>query len=116
MYEENNENFSFDGCSFVTQKSKESCGRVVMFKEFNILYSYTLESSFCGPTRGAYDHCHFNTAVLEKVGQDFCGTLYDLSVDLERVNRVHQDLQIRYPVNAAPVVKKYDGGDDNQEE
>ena len=89
MFEENCENFNFEDCSFVVHTSKESCGRVVMFKEFNIIYSYTLEASFCGPTRGTYDQCHFTTAILESIGKSFCLTLYDMSEDPERFKRTH---------------------------
>lgn len=34
MFSENHENFSFEDCNFNLHKSKEACGRVVMFKEF----------------------------------------------------------------------------------
>lgn len=102
MFEENCENFYFEDCSFVTQKSKETCGRVVMYKEFQIIYSYTLESSFCGPTRGTFNHCHFTSSLLESIGRDFCRTLFDMADDNERVKRTHQDLMLRFPINAPP--------------
>lgn len=40
--------FSFKDCRFRIEKSKESTARVVVFKEFNIMNSFTLESSFYG--------------------------------------------------------------------
>lgn len=43
-------NFSFDGSSFTIHKSKESTGRVVMWKDFGLRNSYTCEASFCGPS------------------------------------------------------------------
>jgi len=42
--------FSINDCDFAIQKCKETTGRVVMNREFNVAFSYTLESSFCGPT------------------------------------------------------------------
>ena len=106
MFHENNENFNFEDCSFVIHKSKETCGRVVMFKEFGIIYSYTLESSFCGPTRGSLDQCHFTASALQSVGRGFCGTLFDMADDPDRTKRVHQDLLARFPATA-PSKKGY---------
>lgn len=40
--------YSFAGCSFRIEKAKESTGRVVVFREFNIMNSFTLECSFHG--------------------------------------------------------------------
>jgi murein tripeptide amidase MpaA len=43
-----NSSFSFGGCSFRIEKVKEATGRVVVFREFNIMNSFTLECSFHG--------------------------------------------------------------------
>jgi murein tripeptide amidase MpaA len=40
--------FRFKDCRFRIEKNKESTARVVVFKEFNILNSFTLEVSFYG--------------------------------------------------------------------
>ena len=48
-----------------------------MWKEFNLINSYTLEASFCGPSRGTYKGYHFNVTVLEIMGRVFCKTLAD---------------------------------------
>jgi hypothetical protein len=40
--------FSFKDCRFANEKEKEATARMVMFKEFSILNSYTLEASFFG--------------------------------------------------------------------
>jgi hypothetical protein len=44
--------FSFSGCSFRIEKCKESTGRVVVFREFSIMNSFTLECSFHGTNNG----------------------------------------------------------------
>jgi hypothetical protein len=36
----------------------------VMWKEFALIYSYTLECSFMGPTSGIYKDCHFTSEML----------------------------------------------------
>lgn len=64
---------------FGTNKSKESTGRVVVFKEFNITNSYTLESSFCGPTEGYNKDCHFSMINLQNMGHMFCRTIFEYS-------------------------------------
>jgi hypothetical protein len=48
-----------------------------MWREFNLINSFTLECSFCGPTRGEYTGCHFNPTVLDIMGRVFCKTLAD---------------------------------------
>jgi len=48
-----------------------------MWREFNLINSFTLECSFCGPTKGNYAGCHFNTTVLDKMGREFCKTIAD---------------------------------------
>ena len=40
--------FQFKDCRFGNEKEKEATARMVMFKEFSILNSYTLEASFFG--------------------------------------------------------------------
>ena len=52
--------FNFNDCSFYIHKSKESTGRVVVFREYGIVNSFTLECSFCGPNIGINKDIHFN--------------------------------------------------------
>ena len=77
IYAENSEMFSYDDCSFEVQKSRETTARVVMWREFNLINSFTLEASFCGPTKGPLKGCHFNPQALEEMGRVFCKTLAD---------------------------------------
>lgn len=77
IYAENTEMFSYEDCNFEVQKSRESTARVVMWREFNLINSYTLEASFCGPTRGPLKGCHFNPQALEECGRYFCKSLAD---------------------------------------
>lgn len=71
------EHFSYDNCSFNIQKQKEATARVVMWKEFAIINSFTCECSFCGPSRGLYKDCHFNISMLLDIGKSFCQALLD---------------------------------------
>ena len=90
--------FSFDDSNFAIQKSKESTARVVMWKELNIINSYTLEASFCGADFGKFADHHFNTQMLEELGHNFCDSLCDFC-DPEQVKMVNvlQELQIMIP-------------------
>jgi hypothetical protein len=74
----NCENFNFDGCSFSIQKAKETTARVVGYREFGIINSYTLECSFFGPNKGPYKDCHFSISMLLDIGQAFCQSLLDM--------------------------------------
>jgi hypothetical protein len=73
--------FSFEDCCFAIQKSKETCGRVVMWREFNLINSFTLEGSFMGPSRGVNAGLHFNATHLQTMGRIFCKTLVDYVKD-----------------------------------
>ena len=48
-----------------------------MWKEFQLINSFTLEASFCGPTRGIFKDCHFTINCLIEMGKFFCITLRD---------------------------------------
>ena len=69
--------FSFEDCCFAIQKSKETCGRVVMWREFNLINSFTLECSFMGASKGFNAGLHFNATNLQTIGRIFCKTLVD---------------------------------------
>ena len=64
LFSENLDMFGFDDCSFLVQKNKESCARVVMWKEFQLVNSFTLEVSFLGPNKGSNNGLHFNPTHL----------------------------------------------------
>jgi cytosolic carboxypeptidase protein 2/3 len=68
LLNKNCEDFSYHCCLFGVHKAKEATGRVVVWKEFNIQNSYTLECSFCGPTSGSRVGSHFNMRDLIKMG------------------------------------------------
>ena len=58
------DSFSMNDSSFLIHKVKESTGRVVMFKEFNIANSFTLECSLCGPSIGLRKDYHYTKKML----------------------------------------------------
>lgn len=82
LFAEKNKLFSFKDSHFRIEKSKESTARVVLFKEFGILNSYTLEASFLGPLHSAAlenkdpaedessGDCHMLPYHLEGLGKD----------------------------------------------
>nr|XP_045016012.1 cytosolic carboxypeptidase 3 [Jaculus jaculus] len=79
--------FSFSGCKFKVQKSKEGTGRVVMWK-MGIRNSFTLEATFCGSTLGNKRGTHFSTKDLESMGYHFCDSLLDYC-DPDRSKKKH---------------------------
>lgn len=52
-----------------------------MWREFNLINSFTLEMSFMGPNRGVSAGLHFNMQMMRTVGRDFCETLVDYVQD-----------------------------------
>lgn len=59
------------------QKAREATARVVMWREFNLINSFTLEASFCGPSKGSLRGNHFTPTILDIMGRVFCKTLAD---------------------------------------
>lgn len=97
MFSQRNLNFEFNDCAYKMQKDKEGTGRIVVFKDLNIQNSYTLESSFCGPTSGTYNDQHFTPTILRAIGADFCRTLGDYN-DKEKRAAAKREISVRYPV------------------
>lgn len=70
--------FSFQDSHFRIEKSKESTARIVLYQEFEITHSYTMEASFFGPASSESfgtnrnGDMHFRTEDLETLGMDLC--------------------------------------------
>jgi len=90
--------FNFDDCCFKVQKSKESTARVVAYKEFSVLNSFTLEASFCGADFGPLGDQHFTTKHLEEMGYMVCDAILDFcDPDQTKVMVVCKELQVLFP-------------------
>jgi hypothetical protein len=68
-----------------------------MWKEFNLINSFTLEASFMGPNKGHSAGLHFSSSQLKQIGQQYCETLVDYVRDQERVKEIYAELKNRYP-------------------
>ena len=68
-----------------------------MWKEFQLINSFTLESSFCGPTRGAHKDFHFTIQHLREMGKMFCVTLRDYASNEQKVREAIQELEQLFP-------------------
>ena len=65
LLDQKNKLFSFPDCKFANEKEKDSTGRLVMFKEFGILNSYTVEATF-------YSCYHPNGNLTRGPGGGYC--------------------------------------------
>jgi hypothetical protein len=97
LFSKNSENFAFGNCNFAVQKAREACARVVMWKEFNLINSFTLESTFCGPSEGRFQDCHFTIGILKECGMLFCRTLIDYASNEPKVREVIRELETLFP-------------------
>ena len=70
---------------------------MVMWKEFSLINSFTLECSFCGPTNGLHKDCHFTISILKNLGKMFCVTLIDYAYNEPKVKEVINELEILFP-------------------
>ena len=71
---------SFADCSFHVKKGRDTTARVVVSKELNIPFSYTLEATFCGANYGPLKHCHMNIGHLQEVGSAMCDAILHFSI------------------------------------
>ena len=108
--------FNLDKCSFRVSPSKAGASRVAMWKELNLIHSFTLEASFCGPSSEEIGNVHFDTSDFEQIGKSFCLAVYDLfTVDQNTCNSLLNELKSKrknsFPTASIPVeikVKKKD--------
>jgi hypothetical protein len=68
-----------------------------MWREFNLINSFTLEVSFCGPTIGLYKDCHFTIPLLKDMGKHFCQTLIDYANNQQKVQEAIKELEMLFP-------------------
>uniref|UniRef100_A0A8D8R903 Cytosolic carboxypeptidase 1 n=1 Tax=Cacopsylla melanoneura TaxID=428564 RepID=A0A8D8R903_9HEMI len=68
---------SFDPKSshYKIQKSKEATARVTVWRELDIVRSYTMEATYCGFDRGTYKDTHINIGHLRDMGSSVCTAL-----------------------------------------
>lgn len=90
-----NEHFFLQNCNFKVQKSKANCARVVVWRDFRVVNSFTLEASMSGNNER-----HFVVSDLETMGRDSMAALWHL-IDPEQseVQRVNACLRLEFPKN-----------------
>mmetsp|Transcript_33089 Transcript_33089/g.109328 ORF Transcript_33089/g.109328 Transcript_33089/m.109328 type:complete len:213 (+) Transcript_33089:1390-2028(+) len=92
--------FSLPGCSYKVLRSKENTSRVVVWRTFGLVHSYTLEASFCGADFGTAAGVHFGTRELRQMGAAFVPALLALTDPAQ--TRVNTILAALDPEAAAP--------------
>ncbi|KAJ3050567.1 Cytosolic carboxypeptidase 2 [Rhizophlyctis rosea] len=68
--------FFFKRCQFKIQRAKEGTARIQIWRQFNLLNSFTMEASFCGSDQGPDGGFHYSIEDLEEMGRRFGETLY----------------------------------------
>jgi hypothetical protein len=120
LLSQENESFSFKDCRFRVQKCKAASGRVVCWREFKVMNSYTLEASFCGADQGPSKGMHFNSRDLENMGVSICKSLHRylrLRVDAQSVEAVVADIaRLREPWDRQQECEDADAADSSSDE
>ena len=93
----NCESFNFDNCNFELKMEKDSCARVAVRLEYNIMNSFTLECSYAGTSRGKYRNHHFTIPYLKKLGGDFVQGIFLMTSDKKIVESCIKELREMYP-------------------
>ncbi|VDI71363.1 Hypothetical predicted protein [Mytilus galloprovincialis] len=69
--------FAFKSCKFNIKRCKESTGRVVMWRQFKILNSFTLEATFSGTIMNKNEYRHFNVHDFQEMGKVLSQTVLE---------------------------------------
>jgi cytosolic carboxypeptidase protein 2/3 len=64
--------FNYYQCNFSMRLGREGTSRLAVHRSLNLPLSYTMEHSFCGPTREKH---HFHAQHYRDIGAGFCATL-----------------------------------------
>ncbi|ORX76497.1 hypothetical protein BCR32DRAFT_284114 [Anaeromyces robustus] len=65
----------YNRCHFNIEKIKEGTGRITMKKKYNVLKSYTMETSICGSDLTSTKGFHYSIKELGKIGKSFGKTM-----------------------------------------
>jgi hypothetical protein len=79
IYQSKNSYFDPVNCIYKIAQSKLKTARAVVKNEFNIDFSYCLESSIGSITLGENKNTFFTPEMYHKIGVDFCKSLLELS-------------------------------------
>eukprot|EP00747_Dinoflagellata_sp_TGD_P064225 gnl/TRDRNA2_/TRDRNA2_153809_c1_seq1.p1 gnl/TRDRNA2_/TRDRNA2_153809_c1~~gnl/TRDRNA2_/TRDRNA2_153809_c1_seq1.p1 ORF type:complete len:878 (-),score=143.06 gnl/TRDRNA2_/TRDRNA2_153809_c1_seq1:50-2368(-) len=106
--------FNFNDCCFKVQKGKESTARVVVYREMDVINSFTLEASFCGADFGPLADQHFTRRHFEEMGYMVCDAILDFcDPDQSKVMFVLKELQTLFPDDGASDDVSDSGNEDN---
>ncbi|CAH8627361.1 unnamed protein product [Schistosoma bovis] len=62
--------FSKQSCLYMVSKAKETTARIAVWRQFNVVRSYTIEASYCGIHRKWYDNQLIPSKIQEKHQQE----------------------------------------------
>lgn len=79
--------FRYFSCKFRIEKEKRRAARLVLWREFGIMNCFTLEASFHGYLNKERETVVFTTEAWEKMGGQFCSTLYEYLLILDNFER-----------------------------
>ncbi|GIX96432.1 hypothetical protein CEXT_366431 [Caerostris extrusa] len=85
--------FSLEDCEFTIERSRESTGRVTIWRQFDVPLSYTLECSYGGCSQGKYLGYHLGIPQLEDTGMKLCQCFGKLVIDSQS-NRVWSSIPL----------------------
>ncbi len=110
------EEFTYEDSAFNVHKAKESTARVVIWKEYSLVNSFTLECSFFGPTKGPLKDTHFTISTLLDLGRHFCQTLaeyHSLELREEAMRKILKEIEAQQviPITSLPEEEEQEADD-----
>ena len=70
--------FDRKSCRYTIEKSRESTARVVVWREFGVRRSFSLESTFCGANKGRASGLQVTTAHMTETGEGLARAILEV--------------------------------------
>ena len=80
--------FNYYQCNFSMRLGREGTSRLFLYQELGLNYCYTMEHSFCGPSR---ERIHFTSRDYNKFGVNFLLTLNKYFYCLRKKNNFNEE-------------------------
>ena len=84
--------FRFYSCKFRTEPYKDYCARMQLWRDLNVTYSYTIESSYHGFLSQNRETVPFDEQNLGNFGEKFAQTIFEYVLILEEDKRQKMEL------------------------
>lgn len=88
LISERTEMFRYFSCKFRVEKYKENCARLAIWRDFNVTYTFTVETSQFGFLNAERETVRFNTGLLQEFGECMIHSIFEYNLIQEEDRRM----------------------------